>query len=297
MKNTFSLLFLLFVSVAFTGCNNEPKDLSDPTPVEAIPEDKHTSTDADRPELHDALLHHIQHQTEDYDNPVREIVTRPDGTVETVYVVSDDIELTKEQLKLYQSMSKEEEKQYRTTNRVTKRVIKVLGSTGGSDGLTSDMRTGLRYAVANYNALNLTIRLELEFGEKTWWTTLFHDIVVYRDVSSSNAGGRAGFPYSNGNPYKWARIFTGMDNRGSQANEHVIGHEIGHCLGMRHTDYFDRSSCNRGFSNEGQSSSGAIRIPGTPAGYDNESLMNACWPSGTDGEFSFYDRVALRWLF
>ncbi|OAV42853.1 M57 family metalloprotease [Lewinella sp. 4G2] len=296
MKHTFILFILCAVGV-FSSCESDNEGLANPQPVEEVTHDYNDHQDADRPELHDALLAHIQSQTEDYSNPIRQEVTRPDGTVETVYVVSDDIEMTKEQLKLYQSFSGDDEKQYRTNNRVTKRTIKILGSTGGSDGLNAEQQRGLRYAVANYNALNLTIDLELEFGNKSWWNNLFYDIVVYRDDSESTAGGRAGFPYNNGNPYKWVRIFTGMDNEDSQANEHVIGHEIGHCLGLRHTDFFDRSSCNRGFSNEGQSSSGAQRIPGTPAGYDTDSQMNACWPSDTDGEFSYYDRVALRWLF
>lgn len=297
MKNAFLFFLLCLVTASFNSCHDDTETLKAPAPANDLRMDQDDPTAvADQPELHDALLTHIQHQTEDYDNPVREVVTRPDGTVETVYVVSDDIELTKEQLALYQSFTPEDEKQYRTRNRVTKRTIKVLGSTGGPDGLNLAQRNGLRWAVDNYNRLGLTITLELEFGEKSFWNNLFNDIVVYRDVSSSSAGGRAGFPYASGNPYKWVRIFTGMDSRTSNENEHVIGHEIGHCLGMRHTDYFDRSSCGQN-SNEGQGSSGAYHIPGTPWGYDNASQMNACWPSGTNGEFSYYDRVALRWLF
>jgi len=64
--------------------------------------------------------------------------------------------------------------------------------------------------------------------------------LCYQEPGS--AGGYAGFP-SNGNPYAWVRIFSGTDAYSTDVNEHVITHEIGHCLGMRHSDYFSRQSC------------------------------------------------------
>jgi hypothetical protein len=181
--------------------------------------------------------------------------------------------------------------QYRTTNLVSNnRTIRVLGYTGGSNALDSKMRTALQLAVDNYNALNMGLSFTLTFGTDT---STPH-IVVY-NVSGS-AGGQAGFP-SGGNPYKWVQIFSGTSAYSTDVVEHVITHEIGHTLGLRHTDYFNRSlSCGSG-GNEGSSGVGAIHVPGTPTGYDAGSIMLACFSSSENGEFGTYDRVALEYLY
>lgn len=182
--------------------------------------------------------------------------------------------------------------QYRTSNLVSgnPRTIRVLGYTGGSNALDSKSRTALQYAVANYNALNMGLSFTLAFGTNTG----AYDIVVYR--VSGGAGGSAGFP-SGGNPYKWVQLFSGTSSYSTDVVEHVITHEMGHCLGLRHTDYFNRSlSCGSG-GNEGSSGVGAIHVPGTPTGYDANSIMLSCFSSSENGEFGNYDRVALEYLY
>lgn len=180
--------------------------------------------------------------------------------------------------------------QYRTTNLVSSpQTITVIGYTGGSNALTSKMRTGLQNAVNNYNALNMGLTFTLSFAAST-----NADIVVYR--VSGSAGGSAGFP-SGGNPYKWVQIFSQTNNYSTDVNEHVITHEIGHCVGLRHTDYFNRSlSCGSG-GNEGDGGVGAHHVPGTPTGYDAGSIMLSCFSSSENGEFGNYDRVALEYLY
>jgi hypothetical protein len=180
--------------------------------------------------------------------------------------------------------------QYRTNNLVSSpRTITVIGYTGGSNALTTKMRTGLQQAIDNYNALNMGLSFTLTFAANT-----NADIVVYRVGGS--AGGVAGFP-TGGNPYKWVQIFSQTNNYSTDVNEHVITHEIGHCLGLRHTDYFNRSlSCGSG-GNEGDGGVGAVHIPGTPTGFDANSIMLSCFSSSENGEFGSFDVTALEYLY
>ncbi|MEL6989124.1 MAG: M57 family metalloprotease [Bacteroidota bacterium] len=226
-------------------------------------------------------------------NGVRHVeIERPDGTTEKALLIEEDITMSVDQLDDMFSYGGVDftDKHYRTNALVNSpRTIRVEGYTGGSFALTSKMRTGLQWAINNYNRLNLELNFVLTFGTNT-----SRDIVVYK-VNNSGGGGSAGFP-SGGRPYKWVRINSGTNNFSTNVNEHVIGHEIGHCIGFRHTDYFSRQSCGQN-SNEGSAGVGAVYIPGTPSGYDPTSLMLACFSTSTDGEFNGNDITALRFLY
>ena len=213
----------------------------------------------------------------------------PDGNYMDNYLIEDDIVMSEEQL-FSMSSASITNKQYRTYNLVSSpRTINVIGFTGGSQALTSKQRTALQYALGNYNALNNGISFTLTFGTNYGP----YDIVVYQNPNGQ-AGGVAGFP-SGGNPYKYVQIFSGMENYSTNTNEHVITHEIGHAIGMRHTDWFSRQSC--GQSGESANPDGAVHIPGTPTGYDSNSIMLACFGANEDGEFGYYDTVALNYLY
>ncbi|WP_271765327.1 M57 family metalloprotease [Aquimarina algiphila] len=189
-------------------------------------------------------------------------------------------------------------KQYRTRNLVSQgRTIRVTGWTGSGNALTSKMRTGLQWAVNNYNRINISLNFVLTFGTDQGSNV---DMVVYNN-NRSGGGGSAGFP-SGGRPNKYIQINAGTDSFSTNVNEHVIGHEMGHSVGLRHTNYA-RRNCPDG-SNEGDGGVGAIHIPGTPtanqtgqAGLDTDSFMIACFSGNEDGEFSNFDRIALEALY
>lgn len=181
--------------------------------------------------------------------------------------------------------------QYRTNNLVSNnQTITVIGYTGGSNALDNTMRTALQWAVNNYNRLNIGLNFTLAFGTNYQ----SYDMVVYK--VNGGGGGSAGFP-SGGNPYKFIQIQSGTSGFGTNTTEHVITHEMGHCLGLRHTDYFNRSlSCGTG-GNEGSGGVGANHIPGTPTGFDANSIMLSCFAANEDGEFGNFDEVALEYLY
>ncbi len=218
----------------------------------------------------------------------------PDGTSEERYLIEGDIAFTKEEYRelLDNAVDGVVSRQYSTYSLCySPRTINVIGYTGGGGyGLSGNMRTGLQWAINNYNNAYIDLNFTLSFG--TNYTP--YDIVVYR-VPNGMAGGVAGFP-SGGNPYKWVQIFSGMDNFNTNLVEHLMTHEIGHCVGLRHTDWWNRASCGGG-SNEGVTGYGAVYVPGTYTGIDWSSVMLACFNGSENGEFSYYDVTALRYLY
>jgi hypothetical protein len=179
-----------------------------------------------------------------------------------------------------------DEEQYRTTNLVAgPRVIRV----SISNKLPSSYVAALDEALARYNAQNLTLT--------------FQRVSSGADINLAKGNGNflasAGFPTSSGAPY--GQVKVNSNAIGSQPQSTVatiIAHELGHCIGFRHTDYMNRSySCGGSPTNEGASTVGAIHIPGTPTGPDSGSWMLSCIGSGQDRPFNSNDRTALSYLY
>ncbi len=214
------------------------------------------------------------------------------------YLVEGDIVLSDELLngandqKLLRIANTE---QYRTTNLVTglPRVITVKVTNLGTAFIQ-----GADLAISRYNALGLRITFQR--------VTSGSASITIRGFNQGPSGGfitlgSSGFPTSTGNPYGTIKMNTNPAAYGSNPDVNYVGsviqHEIGHCIGMRHTDYMDRSySCGGSAVNEGASNVGAILIPGTPSGPDANSWMLAC-SNGGNRTFNSNDVIALNFLY
>ena len=80
-----------------------------------------------------------------------------DGTERTMLIVSDDIAISEEQLWRMDVGDGVQSKQYHTTNLVsTPRTVRVVGYNGSNRiGLSTVAQRALRYAVNNFNAINV----------------------------------------------------------------------------------------------------------------------------------------------
>jgi hypothetical protein len=212
--------------------------------------------------------------------------------VDEGYLVEGDIILTDAELD-HQSSSPNlliaREEQYRTYNLVTglPRVITV--------SVSGTMPTGfidaVKAAIARYNAENLRIT----FQYVNSGGNIVISLVKTRQYIAS-----AGFPSNNGQPYgqiKYSVAYAGTDfSLGFKTT--VLTHEMGHCIGFRHTDYMNRAySCGGSGGNEGSGTVGAVHIPGTPTGPDSRSWMLACLSRTTDRPFNSNDKTALGYLY
>lgn len=182
-----------------------------------------------------------------------------------------------------------EVEQYRTNNLVTSlpRTIRVAIS----NRLPSAYVTALDEAIRRYNAENLSVTFQRVSSS--------YNIMITRAPAGASYLASAGFP-SGGDPYGTVRVNSAYlgSNPGTNYLATILAHELGHCIGFRHTDYMDRSfSCGGSYYNEGASSVGAIHIPGTPSGPDSGSWMLACIGSGVNRPFNTNDRTALNYLY
>jgi Dual-action HEIGH metallo-peptidase len=204
------------------------------------------------------------------------------------YIVEGDILLTQSELSDLPTSNEivyAQEEHYRTTNLVggLPRTITVSLNTTQANFIAATDE-----AIRRYNALNLRVRFQrVSSGGNIRIVTFFEN---------SNILGSAGFP-SGGNPFGQIRMNTRFYTPGAAVNPlaTTIAHEMGHCIGFRHTDFMNRSfSCGGVAVNEGSGGVGAIYISGTPTGPSAGSWMLACGSTTTNRPFTTADRTALN---
>lgn len=214
--------------------------------------------------------------------------------VEDGYLVEGDILITPEMLNSNpdrKMLRVANEEQYHTTNVVTglPRVITV----SVDSKLGSKYITATDAAIERYNAENLQITFQRVASGA--------NIAITAAPRSAQYLASAGFPTSTGQPHNSIKVNnTYLDRNNWAANTitSIMAHEIGHCIGFRHTDYMSRQySCGGSPVNEGASTVGAIYIPGTNVGPDPNSWMLACIGNGVDRPFNNNDKTALNYLY
>jgi hypothetical protein len=204
------------------------------------------------------------------------------------YIVEGDIMISQQDLDAkpeMQFLRVGDEEQYRTNNLVTGLPRNITVSLASA---LNSWSTALNTAISRYNALGLRIT--------------FTRVTSGANISIVNGTGSflasAGFP-SGGNPYNRV-ILNNSAVSGQPQNTvaSILAHEIGHCVGFRHTDYANRAySCGGSPVNEGSAGVGAVHIPGTPTGPSAGSWMLSCIGSGQNRPFTSSDITALNYLY
>ncbi len=208
------------------------------------------------------------------------------------YIVEGDIFLSNDQVRQganFTNVPKEE--QWRTFNLVSFQpgTVRIITIKNAANLSTAFWNSVLAAAVLRYNELSLHIRFQIVAS------TAPANITV---SAIAGTGAQAGFP-SGGNPFGSILMGTGIQNCGTNTAVSVLAHEMGHTIGFRHSDWFNRSiSCGAGGS-EGQQFDGvgAVLIPGTPSTADLGSFMLACYSCGGNRPFTNFDIIALRALY
>lgn len=212
---------------------------------------------------------------------------------DNVLFIEGDIRVTLEELnEMSPSNGLPVEEHYHTDNLVTgtPRTINVYVN------MPQKYRDATDIAIARYNteSLNLTFnrvtsssQADITIRASPWYYYFFGIL------------GSAGFP-SNGNPHGTILMTRAFYDNVSNINglATTIAHEMGHCIGFRHTDYMDRSySCGGSPDNEGYGGVGANHIPGTPTGPSANSWMLACGSPEGDRPFTSDDKTALGYVY
>ncbi len=215
------------------------------------------------------------------------------------YLVEGDILLTEENLASKSTspiLNIAETEQYRTTNVVTGLPKVITISVTNLPQVYSD---AVDLMISRYNALGL----RMTFQKAAIGTKGAIDVFGFNEGPSGGyiTLGSSGFPTSSGQPYNEVKMNTNSAAYGTNPNllyvASVLQHEVGHCIGFRHTDYMNRAySCGGRHSNEGTAGVGAILIPGTPSKADAESFMLAC-SNGGNRTFNANDAIALNYLY
>ncbi len=214
--------------------------------------------------------------------------------LENGYIVEKDILLTEDQIdNLVSKKGIASVEHYSTDNLVTgtPRTINVFVN------MPQKYKDATDIAITRYNNENLNLNFQqisnssnadIVINSSPWYYYWFGIL------------GSAGFPTANGDPFNEILMTRAYYDNVSNINglATTIAHEMGHCIGFRHTDYMDRSySCGGTPDDEGDGGIGANHVSGTPVGPDANSWMLACGDPEGNRPFTSNDQTALAYLY
>lgn len=230
------------------------------------------------------------------------------------YVVEGDIRIAKSAL----SATKSQEKQLNLGGKIAQGHTNqlILGNLTNVVITQEDFDTrwfyAIREAVAAWNAIG-NCRINLIHSYNQFYAPYTNSVTPNITVKKANLGtggfGEADFPTDAGqpgatlfvNPFTNNVTSTGADNgvpRSHEQDVYMLIHEIGHCLGLRHTDY----AVEGNYDKYGRYV-GVNVVPGTPSTgaswADPSSVMNSgrLGTSNIWSGFSSYDVIAAQYLY
>lgn len=227
-----------------------------------------------------------------------DLIKHPPIAFNEGYLVEGDIYLTPADLATMKKGDRLPVAEQYSTNQLVTRLPRTITVYMPTSSFSSSYFSALDEAIRRYNAENLQLKFQR--------VTTSSANIVFSRLSSSQERlgvlGSAGFPTSAGNPYgsiQMSGILISTYKFTVNGIATIMAHEMGHCIGFRHTDYYNRAiSCGGSTSNEGAGTIGANLIPGTPstATLAAQSWMLAC-TDGSNRNFNADDKTALNYLY
>jgi hypothetical protein len=157
----------------------------------------------------------------------------------------------------------------------------------------------LNNAVYLFNSVLHRKLMSFSVFPNTYWESIPGPVIKLTTVNNPNSiRAISGFP-SEGFQYTSIKLNTNAAALGTNPDVNyltsLIQHEIGHCIGFRHTDLFDGSNCGASTSIDVMTS-GGFSIPNTSSS-DASSWMSSCLAFGTSRSFTAQDIYALNYLY